>query len=66
MNDVSIRVVCPQCGGHASRGWCGTCQGRLEVMQTVPEDILKGDRVDLACYLVGRRLEVMSMREERA
>lgn len=66
VNMVAIRALCKQCGGWGgNRGWCGPCKGTGEVMEQVPDDILRGDRVDLAAHLVGRRLEVMEARVQR-
>ncbi len=63
---VAIRVLCKRCGGWGGeRGWCGVCRGSGEVMEQVPDDVLRGDRVDLAAHLVGRRLEVMEARVQR-
>ncbi len=61
---VNIRVVCKRCSGLPN-GWCGDCRGSGEIMQAVSDEILRGDRVDLAAYLVGRRLEVMEVRLQR-
>ena len=67
VSNVSIRVICKQCEGWGhDRGWCGPCRGKGSYLEPIPQEVLDGDRVDLAAYVLGRRLEVMDADHQRS